>query len=660
MHYLLRIALICGIVYLVNGLAKASEQPHGERCEKGERCADDRLADSFCSAFSNVQLAFLGDAWSSSNAAESIAARELGWQVISETQQVDSLLRVRTAQALIDSYLEAGFNDEALRLFRSLSSGDRTLLTSGAILEGECEKGDVSLFLEASPQLTAAGLAMACADIGDDACVQSMLAAAAQPVDPGPPDTYAGDDVGRSRYAAQCTRSLLAGDIARNPFAWLFGTPPAEVGCSYMLRARSYQRRVAQQYRDAALPKDWLPGIPAQWQASLSKRDQRMAARLLKKLPAVRTRIAELNKLVAHIETDDGPWLIDTFAAEDRWFGDQEEGNASDQDRALAARISTQLQADRFNPYTQSPIDAQLSLETDQTGTCATSALRCTETDDASWALMLSQDYDPSGELPAAGFWLQRTAKPEGAVTRYYLGLKEHLPFELAEQQGPMIADGQLSLSVRVAELKSESISFPPVTLEFQRSRAVLQLRASLEAIMQDQDQDGLTDLAEQQLLLDPLSADTDGDSIPDADDSFPNVAFNNGRGKRSMALASALSLIQEGEDQAISVLVPESEQFVKRHRSSEQTLFLIVDPEDVSALSSQKRVIVIPRSLDPGVFEPHGAFATLMPMTISVEFDPDGIHAVVHFNDRWSGGAFALEWQQDHWVVGVLSSWVS
>ena len=77
--------------------------------------------------------------------------------------------------------------------------------------------------------------------------------------------------------------------------------------------------------------------------------------------------------------------------------------------------------------------------------------------------------------------------------------------------------------------------------------------------------------------------------------------------------------------------------------------------------LSSDSRVIILPRSLDESLLGKNPLFSVFLPMRVSIEMLGDGRHAEVTFNSGWSGGRLAVEQGADGtWHVGVLDDWVT
>lgn len=636
--------------------------------DPGERCNDDRLAATVAGLLSPSELRFVSGGLHHHTRGLMVAANELIWQR-AKAQSRDPALRAIAAQMLIDAYLATGLDAPAIALFDTLDASAQKHVTTGPIVFGTFERVD-TLYVEASPQLTAAGLAVAYAGAGRTAESDDLVIRAELPVDLGPKDSWPGDLAGPSARAGACIRAFLHADANTDWFVWVFGSDAegsGTGGCAGAAASRQFQRRVMRESIAAGLPESWLWGIAPNDDADSTDSNQPEIDSALEQLPEVRRRIAALRTELAEIDRLDARAIA---IYQQRWDGDPP-GNMDDDtvggpsaaDRALARELKTRLEKPVYNPWRilDAPDRAPTAPATpDATESgCDDKALRCQQDNDIRWELKISQDYDPTGEVPAAGLWLIRTAIADGSSRSYYLGIKEHNPFELVDTQDPLVSDGQFRLHVRRAQIDTQRITFPPIGLEFQSDGKRMQLNAALDDIIRDSDTDGLTDLAEQQLLLDPRNADTDGDGIADADDSLPNVAFEAVPTLRRSAFAQALNHILGEPDRALSALVPGSTTFVKRQRTDERTLYLVADPDDLAGISSRQRIVVLPQHLDRALLRKHPSFSIFMPMHLSLKMLDDR-HAEIEYSSGWAGGTLALDLRDGAWRIGSLTQWVT
>jgi hypothetical protein len=629
-----------------------------------ERCADDRLAAQIAGLLTPAELAFVSIGKDHHTRAIGVAADEFVWSRIAGRER-DPGLRAIAAQMLIDSYLRTGLDARAIALFDSLDAPTRDAMSTGPLIFGTNVSGSfgmvVTLYVEASPQLTAAGLALALAEVDRVPEANALLVRAARAVDIGPAQSWAGDLVVPSMTAATCVRAMLDADARTDWFLWAFELSPARRGasCGRAVVSRGFHRRMLRQLRAAGLPERWMPKIEPNDSPDSVESYQHKLDAALATLPAIRARIAALQVELAGIDRldakdlGDPEWTLDDAA-------DERAVEPSARDRELARILAERLAAPVYNPYRIAPSTPSAGVEVtagEHPAKCSSSALRCQEVDGIRWELRNSQDYDPTGEVPAAGFWLRRIAGAGESARDYYLGIKEHNPFELVDADGPLVRDGQLRLSVRRAQIDLDRITFPPIGLQFHGDDDVLELGAAISDIARDTDADGLTDLAEQQLLLDPRDSDSDGDGIEDAKDRLPGVAFDRARDRQQGLIAAALDYILREPDDAVTVGVPASAQLGKRHRSDQRTLFLVADPDDLVHVTSDRRIVVLP--IDRKLLDRHPSFAVFLPMRMSLRM-LDGHHAELEYSTGWSGGTLVLHLRDGVWRAAGFDGWIS
>jgi hypothetical protein len=175
--------------------------------------------------------------------------------------------------------------------------------------------------------------------------------------------------------------------------------------------------------------------------------------------------------------------------------------------------------------------------------------------------------------------------------------------------------------------------------------------------IARDSDGDRLTDRAERRLILDPDAADTDGDGLRDSVDPLPNIAYVASAPNRE-AMAAALRHIL-GPDYAISADADGSEGFARRQADSLDTLYLVVDPADLAGIGSDRRIVVLPPSLDLAKVGRNPAVAIPSPTTISLVMIGER-YAQVVYGSQSASGTFVLESRNGVWHVHEIERWIT
>jgi hypothetical protein len=232
-----------------------------------------------------------------------------------------------------------------------------------------------------------------------------------------------------------------------------------------------------------------------------------------------------------------------------------------------------------------------------------------------------------------------------------------------------MLDGDTLNLEVEIQELDLSSIIYPPVALRSKRRVSDLYLRIPLSLLRQDSDGDGIPDIIEQHLLLDPNNADTDGDGIPDGQDAMPNVRHRFETHPGDGALAAALeALFQvhshaliEGIDRppGMDPLAAELSQLrTAEPLSYDHPLFIEGNPEDFASLNPSSVVLVY-------TSEQVKQLRRMTPDFHAISFSPLELNdaqdrGYLIWSAGWTGGALRLIKEGQRWTAKPLTEWIT
>ena len=280
------------------------------------------------------------------------------------------------------------------------------------------------------------------------------------------------------------------------------------------------------------------------------------------------------------------------------------------------------------------------------------------------FAVSVSQDVDPRGEISAGGYWLHLSAD-RGRTWRgpYYLGFADQFPYViLPASRVPAFDGARVNLEVERREIDEATITFPPVGLRAKNVQKDLYLSIDVAAVERDSDQDGLTDLLEEKLALDPSTPDTDADGIPDGSDPLPLQPRSGAESSESGQLLEAVlpylfggpTPIQQtaANDEGGSAMYSQPRPF-----ASARTLFIsglgVVLPH-----SAGVRAIVLPPAILEAYTRKFGAtYAMALP---HVAFDRDRQRALIRYDFGWRGGSLLAERKNGRWTITPRGSWIS
>ena len=285
--------------------------------------------------------------------------------------------------------------------------------------------------------------------------------------------------------------------------------------------------------------------------------------------------------------------------------------------------------------------------------------------------LALSQRLDPTGEVSGGGYWLLESGDVGRTWTTLYTGLREYRPYELTARSSlPMLDGDTLRLEASVLELEERTITFPPIGMDVKRQKKNLFLETPLSALRQDSDGDGLSDLVEERLLLDPHAADTDGDGLADGEDALPQVAAEpaSDPGPRSLLLPAFLAHLR-GEASVmpgLEVGLPEEGAPVDALRlpkgptpeSRDDVIFLEMDRSLLAGTPRMPtRTLVITRE---ELRRAQALFGRFYPLRVELLLNQKGDQAFIRWSERWRGGTFVGRWEEGRWVFESKSEWIT
>jgi hypothetical protein len=255
-----------------------------------------------------------------------------------------------------------------------------------------------------------------------------------------------------------------------------------------------------------------------------------------------------------------------------------------------------------------------------------------------------SSDYDLPGEVPAFGVWFTQTEL--GRWTRpVYLGLRQYFPYVITPgSRLPLLKDDVLQLEVQIREIDPGSIIFPPLATDLLRSVDGLYLTIDLARARADYDDDGLSDIEERALGLDPIDADSDGDGVPDGSDAVPLTAHRADGAPADLALARAVISQIMGHDHEALVTGPVSNAaggLATTHTRS-GALFLVGDPRIFAGISLAPARLIVYTDADL-VALARGPAPFYPPRIARLFSSLDGLRHYVQWSANWTGGRFVV-----------------
>jgi len=220
-------------------------------------------------------------------------------------------------------------------------------------------------------------------------------------------------------------------------------------------------------------------------------------------------------------------------------------------------------------------------------------------------------DADNWGE---AGIWIAIVNKIEHTTKQYYTGLNWLNPLYLKWDSKIPLIKNDSTIQIEAALLQKISPAVLPAKgNDYKLIKDALLVEFNLNKIKQDSDEDGLTDIEENAMMLNPFDKDTDHDGIADNIDVNPRFASN--RTEKTNIYETIISdrlhkNIQPNIfDKSFikialrfcitdSLLRADSIKAVIKHNLTTETIFIVSDVPDILGIQfCNKRVVIFSTS---------------------------------------------------------------
>lgn len=138
------------------------------------------------------------------------------------------------------------------------------------------------------------------------------------------------------------------------------------------------------------------------------------------------------------------------------------------------------------------------------------------------WAIIYKDAKYDDPFYGAWGYWIALSNDAGKTWNRYYTGLSENSYYFFKPNSKLPLWKDSVTLQIESKIVRQMTEISHPGYAKFETIENNIAVQIDLTKITQDSDHDGLTDIAENKMLLNPNNSDTDGDGINDFEDNNP------------------------------------------------------------------------------------------------------------------------------------------
>jgi hypothetical protein len=276
--------------------------------------------------------------------------------------------------------------------------------------------------------------------------------------------------------------------------------------------------------------------------------------------------------------------------------------------------------------------------------------------------ISVSNAFDRGGEVGRGGYWVHLSqdggrswAKP------LYTGLAAFFPYVvMPDSKLPMLNGERLQIEVEYALLDTSSISYPPVGLRTLRRETDLWIDVPIEMLSRDSNDDGVTDLAAEHLLIDgptetkPFLIGSDAGSCTDkSTDTITELRSHILRTLTGIDEMAVIEPIDRPAETPVSIGMP------GLGADGSWPLFVKAKMADMACMAPLPMPVLIYDEKGEDALQRRSPDFRLLELP-SLVMNREKTRGYAIWSAGWTGGTL-LFWKKDgKWRFDTISSWIT
>lgn len=260
------------------------------------------------------------------------------------------------------------------------------------------------------------------------------------------------------------------------------------------------------------------------------------------------------------------------------------------------------------------------------------------------------------------GYWIAISNDNGKNWNQYYTGLTENYFFYFKRNSKIPLWKDINTIQIESAIVRQKSAVMHPIPAEYEIVEDNLAVEIDLSKIILDSDNDGLTDVAELKMLLNPNNPDTDGDEIIDSEDKNPR--FKSCKTNKSIIYESLIENYSPDEkgEMYIDLLNPQT---IKENSENsfdyDGISIFVTDNEDLQRIDLKKTTLIIMSSKEYEEYEkqyPSHFIKSNYSQMFKCDKKKDTYK--IHTSYLTGGNTYLIKKTKDGWTISLIESWIS
>lgn len=280
------------------------------------------------------------------------------------------------------------------------------------------------------------------------------------------------------------------------------------------------------------------------------------------------------------------------------------------------------------------------------------------------WAIIYTDSKYDDFIYGGWGYWLALSYDDGENWEKYYTGLTENCYYFLKRNSKIGLWKDSYTLQIEATIVRQISEVMHPLPAEFETIQDSIAIQLDINKITQDSDNDGLTDIVENKMMLDPNNPDTDGDGIKDSEDKNPR--FKSIRTEKSIIYETLIENFRPNKkgEMEIDLMNPptyEKSKIESLYGDFESVYLFVTDDKELQGLNLHNETMIIMSSLEyedyKKKYPSHFIESDYGQM---FKCDRKKNTYKIHTSHLTSGATYIIQKTKTGWKIFMISSWIS
>lgn len=280
------------------------------------------------------------------------------------------------------------------------------------------------------------------------------------------------------------------------------------------------------------------------------------------------------------------------------------------------------------------------------------------------WAIVYSDLKYDDFVYGGWGYWFALSYDNGKTWKKYYTGLAENCYYFFKRNSNIPLWKDSVTLQIESAIVRQVTDVIHPTPATFETIQDSIAVQLDIRKIIKDSDNDGLTDIIENKMMLNPNSPDTDGDGITDGEDKNPR--FKSTRTEKSIIYETLIENFLPDKKGEMEIDITNPKTYEKRkidtlYRDFESVNLFVTDDKDLQGLNLHNETMIIMSTKEYEDYKKKYP-SHFIECDYSQMFKCDRKRDTYKIQTSYfTGGAtYIIQKTKTGWKIFLLSSWIS